>query len=220
VAKSNYSKSLFEAKTNIAHEFFSDSNPRARRRLIEILEGALHCYATIGFDKTTYQEIANACGVTQPLVIHYFKKKTDIFELVARYIRLNFQNMAIEAISKETTAEKMMIAYNDSCFEWSQKFSQHAKVWALYYYHCGLKPKYKKLNTEMVTLGEARILAILEAGVKAKEFQPGALSVRARMIRLVVTGMLILDNTEKLPVSRNDFISECREEILKIAKNI
>lgn len=201
----NYSKSLMEARTKISDEFFPAANSRAKRRLVELLEAAIHCYATVGFDKTTYQEIADECRVTQPLVMHYFKKKSDIFESVARYIRINFQNMAIEAITKKKSATEMMAAYCDSCFEWSRKFPQHAKVWALYYYHCALEPKYKKLNTEMVTLGEQRIRAILEAGVREKEFKSGSLESRARMIRLIVTGMLVLENTEKLSLSRAEF---------------
>ena len=49
------------------------------KRLHEILERALDVFASEGYEDTTFQKIADSCGVTRTTVYVYFDNKKDIF---------------------------------------------------------------------------------------------------------------------------------------------
>jgi AcrR family transcriptional regulator len=49
----------------------------------QIIDGALHVFASKGFEKATNKDIAKAAGIGSPgLIYHYFKDKTDLFREV------------------------------------------------------------------------------------------------------------------------------------------
>jgi AcrR family transcriptional regulator len=53
----------------------SASGNRRRR----ILEAAIHAFATGGFEGASTREIAEAAGVTDPLLFYHFKSKADLY---------------------------------------------------------------------------------------------------------------------------------------------
>lgn len=49
----------------------------------QIIDGALHVFASKGFEKATNKDIAEAAGIRSPgLIYHYFKDKGDLFRQV------------------------------------------------------------------------------------------------------------------------------------------
>jgi len=49
----------------------------------QIIDGALHVFASKGFEKATNKDIANAARIGSPgLIYHYFKDKADLFRQV------------------------------------------------------------------------------------------------------------------------------------------
>ena len=49
----------------------------------QIIDGALHVFASKGFEKATNKDIANAARIRSPgLIYHYFKDKADLFREV------------------------------------------------------------------------------------------------------------------------------------------
>jgi AcrR family transcriptional regulator len=49
----------------------------------QIIDGALHVFASKGFEKATNKDIAAASGIGSPgLIYHYFKDKSDLFQQV------------------------------------------------------------------------------------------------------------------------------------------
>lgn len=49
----------------------------------QIIDGALHVFASKGFEKATNKDIAVAAGIGSPgLIYHYFKDKSDLFQQV------------------------------------------------------------------------------------------------------------------------------------------
>lgn len=49
----------------------------------QIIDGALHVFASKGFEKATNKDIAVASGIGSPgLIYHYFKDKSDLFQQV------------------------------------------------------------------------------------------------------------------------------------------
>lgn len=55
-----------------------DQDFESRRQ--QIIDGALHVFASKGFEKATNKDIASAAGIGSPgLIYHYFKDKADLF---------------------------------------------------------------------------------------------------------------------------------------------
>ena len=58
-----------------------------------------------------------------------FKNAEDLRGVSVKYIRLLFQKLAVDAMIKEPTAERMLRAYVYSCFSWVENFRTHSLVW-------------------------------------------------------------------------------------------
>jgi AcrR family transcriptional regulator len=71
----------------------------------QIIDGALHVFASKGFEKATNKDIAKAASIGSPgLIYHYFKDKTDLFRQV-----LEERAPALQLIGKaESGAVDMM----------------------------------------------------------------------------------------------------------------
>lgn len=51
----------------------------AQQRRLQLLDAALERFARKGYHDTSMDEIAEAAGVTKPVLYHHFASKTDLF---------------------------------------------------------------------------------------------------------------------------------------------
>ena len=56
------------------------------KRRKEILEKALDVFVNEGYESTTFQKIADHCGITRTTLYIYFKNKKDIFDFSAKQL--------------------------------------------------------------------------------------------------------------------------------------
>jgi AcrR family transcriptional regulator len=181
-------------------EFYAEIFPakltKGQARQLAIVEAAIESYARHGIDKTTQDTIAEICGITRPLIRHYYKDLQEIFDLAVQYVRANFQRVAVEAIQRETDPSRHLPAYIDATFAWTEKYPTHVTFWLLFYYYCGIDPKRKALNSELVSVGHRRITAMLQHMPGAtKKHLPG----KAKLIQALITGALLSEVTENFP---------------------
>jgi AcrR family transcriptional regulator len=190
---------------SVLSSLFEFMPTRAQRRMVEILEGAIRNYATIGVEKTTYDSIAKACKISRPLVQHYFKDKDAIYEMSMKYIRANFQKLAVDAIKKSSDPATQLEQYVSALFAWAKKYPLHAKVWNLVYYYAAVDSHLKRINTDLVMMGHDRITALLTAGVESGVFADGEIRARAKMIQMLYTGALVSVSSEDLYIDVEEF---------------
>ncbi len=190
---------------------------KAQRRMIQILEAAIRCYVTIGIESTTYESIAKQGKMSRPLIQHYFKDKNAIFEMVVKYIRVNFQKIAVDAIQKAKTPEEQLRQYVGSLFIWRKKYPLHVKVWNLVYYYAAVNPDIRRLHTDLATMGHDRITELLAAGAEAGVFAKGEFRKRAKIIQTLYTGGLITASSENLYIPEETFKEHLVEGCLEIA---
>jgi AcrR family transcriptional regulator len=186
---------------------------KGQNRKFQIIEGAIKNFATIGIENTTPASIAKACKISRPLVLHYFKDVKSIFEVAIVYIRAEFQQLAIDAISREKTTTNQLKAYVDSTMDWVEKYPHHVRVWLLFFYYCGINEKSRQLNSELVDMGHDRITALLEIGLKSKEFKFDHAIITAKIVQNIITGAIICAMTEvrspRTKFLRRDTIKAC-----------
>lgn len=191
-------------EATIAIDLFEPRLSKSQRTRLRILEAAIACYATTGFEGATYDRIAKKAKTSRPLVMHYYPDRDELLLEAIKFVRANFQRVAIEA-AKAAGPGEALAGYVASTFDWIEKFHSHAVTWILFYYGCAIRPKWNEINTELVRIGHARISMII--GEKG-------LGVRAKRIQLIITGALISALTEELPVSlpafRKSTLELCR----------
>ncbi len=195
----------------------SKESSKAERTKVQIIEAAIHCYATIGMDNTTYEKVATQSKVTRPLVIHYFPDYDSLALAAFRYIRANMQEFAVKAIQSHQTPVEQFSAYVESVFQWTEKYEKHFKVWLLFYYFCGIFPRYNENHTELVTIGHQRI-AILISQLRKNNLDQAELMKRAKVIQMLITGAMVSCGVEKIPYSMKEFTEAVTEECLQIAR--
>lgn len=57
--------------------------PDARRK--QIINGAMQAFADHGYEKCSMADVAERCGVSKPLLFHYFETKADLFAYLRAY---------------------------------------------------------------------------------------------------------------------------------------
>ena len=90
-------------------------------------------------------------------------------------------------------------------------FQMHAKLWLLFFYHCAIHPKFKKLNSEMQEMGRVRIEALIRAGLESGAFKCEDPALAAKNLQAVINGYLVLALTEDSFVSRERLYDEARK---------
>lgn len=181
-------------------QLFEAVPSRAQRRVVQILEGAVRTYLSLGIENTTFGAIAQTCKVSRPLVQHYFSDKESLFEMVAKYIRVVFQQLSVEAIRGEDSPRRQLECWIGALFDWLDEYPHHARVWSLVYFYAASNPRLREMHTELAQIGHQRLTSILEAGVNKGDFPGGDLPRRAKMIQTLHTGGFITLIAEDLYV--------------------
>jgi AcrR family transcriptional regulator len=189
----------------VLSELFPAAPSKSQKTTLSIIEGAIKCYGTYGIEGATYEKIAKFAKVSRPLVQHYFKSREALFELTVKYIRVQFQQLVVDSMKKETGVRDQLEAYIRSTFTWAEKYPHHGRVWILFYFECSVNKKMKALNTELVQLGRARIQALIEAGNQQGVFKCAKAADSAYTIQTMITGALVSVGTETHPGSTRDF---------------
>ena len=86
-------------------------NKKEARRLAtrwKIIEAATHLFATLGFHKTTIQDISQHIGMTTGAVFHHFASKKDILDAVVENLDHNFEEY-IDFLAQDHKDRQTMI---------------------------------------------------------------------------------------------------------------
>ena len=170
-------------------------------------------------DQTTHETLAKACGISRGLVQHYFPDRDELILVTLRYVRAKFQKLCVDAIELEETAAAQLRAYIVTACSWAKLSPPDAKVWLLFYYHCGINRQYRKLNTELVGLGQARIEALLQELSQSKgKVADASVEIRAKLIQNAITSFYVSSLTENQTATFNDQLLKANLELcFKIA---
>ncbi|MGZ3773331.1 MAG: TetR/AcrR family transcriptional regulator [Bdellovibrio sp.] len=161
-------------------------------RQLQIIENTVKLCSKGGIEAISFEKIAKACGVTRHLVIHYFPDKEDLVEQTMEYVWASLKLFILERVEKESRAEAKMESYISANLEWARKNKELATFIMLFLHYAATKTKFKKLNTELMRLGQERILGILKQGILEGSFSStDDLDVEAKDIQISVLGQMV-----------------------------
>ncbi len=181
------------------------------KRRHDILERSLDVFATEGYEDTTFQKIADSCGVTRTTLYIYFDNKKDIFigSLKQILIAMELDLNAIiddETLSAHDALYKMAMCIIDYC-------EQNLKLFnVLHAYLLGLK-KSKEKPREKIARRIIRMRHMLSTviirGIKSGEFKKD-LNVHS-VVELIY--ILVESSIFRIAVLESEDLSEVRKAV-------
>jgi AcrR family transcriptional regulator len=181
------------------------------KRRHDILERSLDVFATEGYEDTTFQKIADSCGVTRTTLYIYFDNKKDIFigSLKQILIAMEMDLNAIiddESLSSHDALYKMAMCIIDYC-------EQNLKLFnVLHAYLLQLK-KSKENPREKIARRIIRMRHMLSTviirGIKSGEFKKD-LNVHS-VVELIY--ILVESSIFRIAVLESQDLSEVRKAI-------
>lgn len=157
---------------------------------LEILEAAIPCIASEGFEGGTLAKIADKLKTRRSHVSYYYKDKHRLFEDVIRYVIATAQDISIRNIEAEGNAVDQIVAMSNAAFDWAEKHPDQAKVLMYFHFECCTKPHYRELNTRIREAGTKRIHSLLQA-IPGRKKSGLTLEQHARALQALMSGLVV-----------------------------
>jgi AcrR family transcriptional regulator len=199
------------------YELFEFKPRKGDIKKMEIVLAAIECIATIGFEKTTYEAIAQRIGTRRAHVAYHFKDKENIFEACIKFIMARYQQTSIKHIEAAKDGLEMLVNYTEAPFIWAEENPHQLSVMLLFYYLCTVDDKYQEIHADIRAAGAQRIEFILTAKlskkIPAKQARP-----MAKTTQNLVSGA-IMDVTTTKNTSLKKAKQQVKEQVMKLITN-
>jgi AcrR family transcriptional regulator len=181
------------------------------KRRHDILERSLDVFATEGFEDTTFQKIADSCGITRTTLYIYFDNKKEIFvgSLKQILIAMELDLKAIiedETLSAHDALSKMVNLIIDYC-EQNLKLFNVLHSYLLQLKKANENPQ-KKIHRRIIRLRHLLSTVIIR-GVDSGEFKPN-LNVHS-VVELIY--ILVESSIFRIAVLESKDLSEVRKAV-------
>ena len=131
----------------------------------KILKESIRLFSKNGFEKTTFQKIADRCKISQANCFYYFKNKMELYEACVSYIvSVNETHTLLNAESIKEDGYERLLNYGYGNIDWSLKHPEQYQVILMLYYLASFDPKFKALYTEILKNARFKVLGCLYAG--------------------------------------------------------
>jgi AcrR family transcriptional regulator len=166
---------------------------------IKMLEAAIRVLGMFGEHGATFQKIADACGVSQPLVVHYFKSRNRIFPEVITHLMEVSLIETEKALSDAGSARKKLTAYFRVSLEFIRRHPDLGRIYMMLYYLSNYDSEIGRLNDRLKREAVARVAEILAMGAAAREFEVSEIETTAKIIHTSLTGLILNAVSDQSP---------------------
>ncbi len=176
-----------------ASDLFEFAPTKAQEQQLKIIEAAIASFSINGIEKTTYTNLAKTCGISRPLINHYFPTLDDLFLLTAKYVRRNLLNLAMEELEKvkSKNPQEQIQGYFKGCIRWVKEHPHQCSFWFLYFYQASRNKKNRIENTKLVEAGHKRLQDILEFGNESGFWKIENSMMVAKLVQVTITGAMV-----------------------------
>ncbi len=156
----------------------------------EMVEAAIECFASIGYEKTTYGAIAKRLNTGKAHVAYYFPDKDEILKASVQHIMVVYQHTVRARLAKAKPGLGMVMGYVEAPFAWARSHPSQMAVMLLFYYLCAIRADFRQLHDELRAAGVQRIQHILGDGILAG-LPSAELAVLSKAIQNIMSGYLL-----------------------------
>lgn len=212
-------KSPFVGLAPFKNKEYLQEMKKADQTKAKIMRSAAFCLAHFGERETTFQAIADHCGVSQPLVVKYLKNREGIFSSVLEEMVEKARSITVETLSQSSSAKEALTNYLFVSLENFERDQTISKIYLMLHYFAGIDLKYKAINSQIKKVAVDRIYGILEAGVESGEFRHSLDTYGlARIIHDGMVGILLSAITEVGPPPTRKTIKDFSDAIQALVK--
>lgn len=183
-------------------------------RRIAILESAIECIATIGVESSTLEAIGKKNKMTKAHVAYYYTDRKTIVEAAVKFVVATVQSFTVRHVKEAEDETQHLASFIDGTFDWIATFPKHASVILLLYYYSSYDTFYRRLHTEIRTLGAERITAtVLPLLPTSKAKLAPSL---AKMVQSILTGHILDHMTTNSPLSLEQLRKKTHKEVSEL----
>ncbi len=175
--------------------FLNLSASKGDRKKLEIVKCAIGCIANVGYEKITYQLIADELGTTRAHIAYHFKDRSSLIKASIQYIFSHYQSILSDNMDKaKKGSEDVLVKYIESPFMWAKDNPDELAVMIMFYYLCLVNEDYKKMHHDLRESGVIRIMHILTNDMQM-DVNSRTLSELAKCIQNLMSGAILDSGT-------------------------
>lgn len=189
---------------------------KGERTREKILRSAVQSLAHLGYERTTFQSIADDCGISQPLVVHYFKRKENVFPFVIEYLTSRTRDVIQAELDRSCAPARRLRDFVRVSISYARKEPEEAKIFLTLSYLAAFDDKYRHSNAEIKSVAVHELIDILVAGVRGGSFHVDELPLTAKLIASYIMGVRMNLLNEKPSFSDDSIIQTAEKHCLMI----
>jgi AcrR family transcriptional regulator len=190
---------------------------QAEERRLQIMETALKVFADKGFKGASIKDIAEAAGISQGLMYHYFKSKENLLAETIKQYSFIGELKGILASKEDQPASKVLM-------ETAQKFldtlEKRKALVRILIHDVAFDPELSDAWSEMFHEGVGLLKRFIDNHISRGDFKPHNSEITARfMLYSVVMYHITRDIFNKSSVSREEYIKGILDTLIKGIEN-
>lgn len=180
-------------------------SPGSQRKAQTILEAWIDLVSRKKSLHVSLNDLAKELETPSSSLKYYFSGIEELRETAFQYVRVIYQSYVVNSVSEVGLADpyKTICSYFDSSVEWPKINPKYTFLWLQF---LSLSSKYKtrrEFNSKAVEAGFQRLVSLIEYGQNAGVFQEGSAHHKARLIQILITGLILSEATEESAVIEN-----------------
>ena len=172
-------------------------------RRAELATAALATLAEYGFSGTTVSRVAKRAGMSQGLVHHYFKSKSDLLEVAMRQLNAHTRDDVLERVQEAKTPRDKLYAVGDALFPPDLFERGFAQAWLSFCGEAAFTPAYARIQRVMFRRMQSNVSWYLRSLLPADEVE-----VAARTICMHSHGIWLRCALDAQPLTREQAVQQ------------
>ena len=172
-------------------------------RRAELAEAALGTLAEYGFSGTTVSRVAERAGMSQGLVHHYFKSKSDLLEVAMRQLNANSREEVLDRVRTAVTAKDKLYAVAEALFPPDLFERGFAQAWLSFCGEAAFTPAYARIQRVMFRRMQSNVGWYLRSLLPPKEVEQAA-----RTICMHSHGIWLRCALDAEPITRDEAVQQ------------
>jgi AcrR family transcriptional regulator len=165
---------------------------KGQQTKIRIIESAMDLFAQNGFARTSIQNIADACGLSQSAVLQHFGTKENLLNEMRLSVSQSNHSWVDGQIKVTDDALTALTKHMFENINWAYHHRRQAQIIVLNYYFGCYDPNYLAINKNVVQVGTERILKYILAGQREGLFHStGSTEQVAEMLHEYLLGAFV-----------------------------
>lgn len=146
------------------------SKASGEKTKLDILDKTILLFAEKGFDRVSFQQIADECKVSQSAVMHHFPNREQLLKgVIHRVLERNRESVETELNRIKDIELKIRKLFRLN-LKWARNYPQDTQVFTLLYYYASRDPKFSSLYLQIRSFARSRYKSLISAGTSENLF--------------------------------------------------